>query len=59
MEPLAHRIPEAAQRLGIGRTKLLEEVAAGRLEVVRVGRRVLITEGALRRYIAVLERSKP
>lgn len=54
MEALAHRIPEAAARIGIGRTKLLEEVAAGRICVVRVGRRVLVTEHELRRYVASL-----
>jgi excisionase family DNA binding protein len=58
MDALAHRIPEAATRLGIGRTKLLEEVAAGHLKVVRVGRRVLVTEDELRRYVAGLEAAR-
>lgn len=55
MDQLAYRIPEAAARVGLGRTKLLEEVSAGRLRVIRVGRRVLVTDDELRRYVAALE----
>src|SRR5262249_44178749 len=55
MDGLAYRIPEAAARIGVGRTKLLEEISAGRLRAVRVGRRVLVTERELRRYLADLE----
>lgn len=54
MDALAHRIPEAAARIGLGRSKFLEEVANGHIHTVRVGRRVLVTEEELRRYLATL-----
>ena len=41
----------AAARVGISRAKLYQEMAAKRLAYFKVGRRRLITEEALRRYI--------
>lgn len=42
---------EAADRLGIGRTKVYDEISAGRLRTLQVGRRRLISTAALRDYI--------
>lgn len=50
-------IVEAMQLLGLGRTKLCSEIEDGRLEAVRVGRRVLIPAQAINSYIAALPRS--
>lgn len=45
-------IDEAASALGIGRSILYGEIAAGRLRSVKVGRRRLVPAGALTDYIA-------
>lgn len=58
-EQLLHPVPEAAQLLGIGRTKLYEEISAGRLEVVRIGRAVRIPAESLRRYVEELRGNAP
>ena len=42
MDKLAFKITEVAEQTGLSRTKLYEEIAAGRLRVVKVGRRTLI-----------------
>lgn len=41
-EKLFLRVPEAAERLSIGRSKLYELLAAGEIKRVKVGARVLI-----------------
>jgi excisionase family DNA binding protein len=48
-------IYEALRATGIGRTKFYEEVGAGRIKVVRVGRRVLVPVDGLRAWMKVLE----
>lgn len=48
---LAYPIPEAADLLGIGRTTLYAEIAAGRLATITVGRRRLVTRDALATYL--------
>jgi excisionase family DNA binding protein len=45
-------IKSASTLLGIGRSALYAEIAAGRLQSVKVGRRRLIASGAISRYIA-------
>ena len=44
-------INEAAGALGIGRSRLYEEVAAGRLRSLKVGRRRLVPASAIAGYI--------
>jgi excisionase family DNA binding protein len=48
---LAHQVPAACHRLGIGKTTLYEEIKEGRIKVIKVGRRTLVPESELQRYI--------
>lgn len=47
-------IPEAAEALGIGRTRLYADIAAGRIRTCKVGRRRLVPSSAINTYIATL-----
>lgn len=50
-------VPEAhAQWLGIGRSKFYELVAAGDIEVVKVGSRTLVPTASLERFVERLRR---
>jgi excisionase family DNA binding protein len=44
-------VDDAADALGIGRSALYGEIAAGRLRTLKVGRRRLVPSGAVRDYI--------
>lgn len=50
--PLAHRIPDACQRLGIGRSMLYELIKSGEIRTVKIGTRTLIPEADLQKVIA-------
>jgi excisionase family DNA binding protein len=50
-----HSVEDTAKRLGIGRAKTFELIADGSLRSVKVGRRRLVSEAALRRFIDGLE----
>lgn len=50
--PIFNSVPVTCQRLGIGRTFLYEEVAAGHIKTVKVGKRRLVPESELQRYAA-------
>lgn len=43
--------PTAARILGVGRSKIYEMAHTGELRVVRAGRRILVPEAALRRFL--------
>jgi excisionase family DNA binding protein len=45
-------IPEAAAMLSLGRSAVYDEIAAGRLHSVKVGRRRLVPSRAIAAYIA-------
>ena len=45
-------IDEAATVLGVGRSSLYQEIGAGRLRSLKVGRRRLVASGTLADYIA-------
>jgi excisionase family DNA binding protein len=45
-------VDEAAALLGIGRSRTYDEIAAGRLRSLRVGRRRLIPSGAIAAFVA-------
>lgn len=61
MANLLNPIPVCLERTGIGRTKFYELLDAGVLESVRVGRRRLVPEAALERFVERLraEQSDP
>ncbi|MGB4777437.1 hypothetical protein [Microbacterium sp.] len=53
--PLLYDEENARHMLGgIGRSKLFEEIAAGRLRAVKIGRRTFIAHAELERYVAGL-----
>lgn len=56
IEPLTVRIPIAVQITGIGRSKLYELIAAGEVDVVKIGASTLITMASLRRLIEKSQR---
>jgi excisionase family DNA binding protein len=47
-------VEESTKRLGLGRTRLYQEIGSGRLASVRVGRRRLIPEDAIEEFINLL-----
>jgi len=53
-ERRAFRVDEFCENHRIGRSKFQEEVAAGRLRVVRIGRRVLVTADDADKWLANL-----
>jgi len=53
--PLAYRIPEAAEKLGLGQSKLRELIARGDLDSVLIDGARRITADALRGYLARLQ----
>lgn len=53
--PLLHDEESARYMLGnVGRSKLFEEIQAGRLRAVKIGRRTFIAQAELERYVAAL-----
>jgi excisionase family DNA binding protein len=56
--PRAFSIPEFCRRYGIGRTNAYQEIAAGRLRALKVGRRTLITHDAAESWLAALPELK-
>lgn len=54
MTRLLHPIPDAAEVLGIGRSTLYELIATGQIKVVKIGRRTLIAQDELERYVSDL-----
>ena len=53
-QKLAYSIPEFLAAVPIGRTKLYEELKAGRLRAVKVGKRTLILITEAERWLATL-----
>lgn len=45
------RIPEVAEVLGLGRTKIYELIAAGAFPTIRVGRAVRVPVTALQKWV--------
>ncbi len=45
------RIPEVAEALGLGRTKIYELIAAGAFPTIRVGRAVRVPLTALQKWV--------
>lgn len=54
METLTIPINETARILGVGRTKIYELVAKGRLKLVKIDRRSLITSASIEKFLMEL-----
>ena len=52
--PLLHSIQSTTQILGIGRSSLYSLIANGKIRTVKIGRRTLITDQEIRRYVEEL-----
>ncbi len=52
IEPLAYSVSEACRVSSLGRTRLYQLIAEGRLEARKIGKRTLIPAASLRRLIA-------
>jgi excisionase family DNA binding protein len=52
MEPLLLKAGDAAKLLGLGRSKVFEMLAVGKLPVIRIGRSVRVPRAALEDWIA-------
>jgi excisionase family DNA binding protein len=50
-ERISCTVDEACSATGIGRAKLYEEIAAGRVEIRKVGRRTLVLIPSLERLV--------
>jgi excisionase family DNA binding protein len=55
-EQLLFRPDEAAERLGIGRTKVYQLMAAGQLRSVKIGAARRVSATALAEFVAALDR---
>jgi excisionase family DNA binding protein len=51
---LAYRIDDLAEALGVSRTKLYSEIAAGKLRAVKLGSRTLVTTRDANDYLSRL-----
>ena len=54
MTPLLHNLSSAMEMLGISRTRLFEEIKAGRISTVKIGRRTMIKQSELERFVSTL-----
>lgn len=50
-EPITVRVRDACRMTGIGRSKLYELIAAGEIEIIKVGTATLIPTDSLHRFI--------
>ena len=51
MEPITTSVNDAAKALGIGRTSIYALIREGRLTVVKLGRRTLVTVESLQKLV--------
>lgn len=58
LEPLAVGILEGGRILGIKRSSIYREIAAGRIQAVKAGKRTLLPMASLRAWLASLPQSK-
>jgi excisionase family DNA binding protein len=54
----AFRIDDFCRLYGVGRTTAYQEIAAGRLRAVKVGRRTLVTHDAAEAWLAALPEAR-
>lgn len=50
-QPYAHSISDAAELSGVSVRTLYDEIALGRLKTIKIGRRRLVLDGALRDWL--------
>lgn len=50
--PLAHRVPDACNRIGVGKSTLYELIQAGEIKPLKIGSRTLIPESELQKLLA-------
>ncbi len=58
-ERLLVPVHEAYWQIGLGRTKFYEYVAAGEIEVIKVGRRSLVPQESLLAFVGRLRQAQP
>jgi|TARA_A100001518_G_C1195948_1_gene40426 excisionase family DNA binding protein len=51
IEPICVKVNDAARMIGVGRTKLYELIAAGEVDVVKLGKSTRVTTASLRTLI--------
>lgn len=49
--PLAHRIPDAAKRLGVGRTTMYDLINSGQIRTIHIGTVQRVPESELQRFL--------
>lgn len=54
-DPVLLSVAEVAELTRLGRSRLYDEIRSGRLRSVKVGRRRLISVGAVDQWLAALE----
>jgi hypothetical protein len=52
MPKLLHPIEDARKALSLGRTRFYEEVRAGRIVIVKAGKKSLVPQSSLDNYVA-------
>ena len=57
--PLLHSIQDSTQLLGIGRSTLYGLIADGKICTVKIGRRTLIPDQEIKRYVKMLSGGGP
>ncbi|MFA7596001.1 MAG: helix-turn-helix domain-containing protein [Novosphingobium sp.] len=51
MEPLTVTVNDACKALGIGRTKIYELIAQGKLDILKIDKRTLIKTASIRALV--------
>lgn len=51
MDPLTVTVNEACRALGLGRTKIYQLIASGRLETLKIDKRTLIKTASIRALV--------
>ena len=52
---LTYTIPQVCEAVNTSRSLLYQEIRAGRLRILKLGRKTLITDAALRAWVDLLE----
>lgn len=52
---LTYTIPQVCEAVNTSRSLLYQEIQAGRLRILKIGRKTLVTDAALREWVDLLE----